>query len=751
MIKQFKITPLRYADKGDLSNTLVLDLFNPYESGVAVKQVTGLGPVKAKVNMTEYASVPGSKYNGSKQNTRVINFSLVFIDDTVIVEKLRHRSYLYFPVGESVEIEIETDFRKLKVNGYVESNEPNIWGSDLEGTSVSILCESPYLEALDMTTYEIKSNIPAFHFPFSSTENPKELLFGYPYIGDNIIVHNVGEVESGCIFEIIAIRDISNPTIYNSETNEYFQVLVNMDAGDMVTINTNVRKKSVYLKRGKTSINVINYMKEGSTWFTVKPGDTPFSILYSETITKTKTNTELTFNINRNNYTITNIKPSVKMPVRTKEPTIDDPQVIVTPDKIECLIKRRYWYDENTPVDQYDISDEDITMSQMINSIPNFGGGYIDIQNKKLVMTHVKFELKSSNMTQVTSGRVSSGSDAYGYLEFEIANPSEGTIKPSTIIYADKYSYRSDFNGIKNLKSSEYLISNYFSSNSGVKYLDGAFWNSDSKLHVFTISNNKLVGNNDDRANIFVWNSKKIAAGFIVCELNEPINYDILKVAPTPPHTEGGHFDSSTPTTESTTKYVVNPELLSSIELFNNIHAIVNTIDITCTDGTEVSLVYNISIKSIYDYVDVSGLSYEKELYNAYPGSLLYFVVDAPYNASGYTSCSVRTYNSDGEKTFTMDWSGIENTPTFYGGTIDFTNGKLINKYSSDGSELSEPTTIDITGVATTISSPNDKNGWTVSIPTDFVFSKIIYPLDDSNTKNRMNLRIHHSNYYYGI
>ena len=287
MIKQFKITPVRYADSGDPTKTLTLDLYNPELSGFAVQNVTGLGPVKAKVNMSDYATIPGAKCTGTRQSTRSISFKLVFFDTTVDVEELRHRSYLYFPIGEMIEIEIETDFRKVRVNGLVESNQPSIWGRDLEGCDITVLCESPYLESPDVVVYEIAEVASAFHFPFTSKESPKELLFGHPYIGDNIIIHNTGDVDSGCIFEIIALKDISNPMIKNISDDTFFELLINMDAGDVVTINTNIGKKSVSLKRGSKTMNIINYIKEGSTWFVIKRGDTVFEILYTSTISKT--------------------------------------------------------------------------------------------------------------------------------------------------------------------------------------------------------------------------------------------------------------------------------------------------------------------------------------------------------------------------------------------------------------------------------------------------------------------------------
>lgn len=44
---------------------LTIDITNPYESGVAVKEITGLGPVKADISTDGFALLDGAFLRGS--------------------------------------------------------------------------------------------------------------------------------------------------------------------------------------------------------------------------------------------------------------------------------------------------------------------------------------------------------------------------------------------------------------------------------------------------------------------------------------------------------------------------------------------------------------------------------------------------------------------------------------------------------------------------------------------------------------
>ena len=129
-----------------LGEQLKLELTRPELSGFIVMSVTGLGPVKANINTTETATNDGSQFNSARTDSRNIVISLRYLPNPTI-EDTRQLSYKFFPVKKKLTLLIETDNRSLEIDGYVESNEPDIFSQE-EGAD--ILMVKPALAYLDV-------------------------------------------------------------------------------------------------------------------------------------------------------------------------------------------------------------------------------------------------------------------------------------------------------------------------------------------------------------------------------------------------------------------------------------------------------------------------------------------------------------------------------------------------------------------------------------------------------------------------
>lgn len=144
--------------------SLTLTLTKPEESGLAITNITGLGPVKADINITPVAGMDGGIFNSAKRETRniVIELAMLFSPQ---IEDARQRTYRYFPVKKYVNLTFETDNRIAETVGYVESNEPSIFNK-LEFTQISIICPDPlfYEQRTENTVFS--GILPLFEFPF---------------------------------------------------------------------------------------------------------------------------------------------------------------------------------------------------------------------------------------------------------------------------------------------------------------------------------------------------------------------------------------------------------------------------------------------------------------------------------------------------------------------------------------------------------------------------------------------------------
>ena len=274
-----------------LGDRVKLELGKPEVSGFLIKSVTGLGPVKANVNTTEVVTNDGSMFNSARLSQRNIVFQLAFVDTVYgeTIEDIRQKSYKYFPAKKSVEIVIETDNRYVKIKGYVESNEPDIFSSQ-EGTQISIICPDPYFysagedgnNVTDFYTID-----PMFEFPFSNESLTDPLLiFGEIQIKAEGVITYYGDSEIGVVIYIHAIGPATNINIYNTETREVMMINTTklekltgkgLVAGDDIVINTTKGEKSITLIREGASYNILNCLDKNTDWFTLSKGDNIFA------------------------------------------------------------------------------------------------------------------------------------------------------------------------------------------------------------------------------------------------------------------------------------------------------------------------------------------------------------------------------------------------------------------------------------------------------------------------------------------
>jgi hypothetical protein len=267
---------------------MVLD--RPELSGFAIKSINGLGPANADLNMSEYATIDGGIFNSSRIPSRDITLSLIFMDHPTI-EDARLLSYKYFPMKREVKLTIETDRRTVYCIGMVESNEPTIFGKELEGTQIAIRCSDPYFHKEAMDKVNMYGVEPLFEFPFSNESLTDPLIqFGdIPEIAAGIINYE-GELETGVLITIHAIGPITGITLYKTEdrsimriSDERFAEVMGggISSGDTIEIDTRAGKKSMILNRGGIKTNIINALDRPIQWFTLNKG--PNSFYYDAT------------------------------------------------------------------------------------------------------------------------------------------------------------------------------------------------------------------------------------------------------------------------------------------------------------------------------------------------------------------------------------------------------------------------------------------------------------------------------------
>lgn len=139
----------------------------------------------------------------------------------------------------------------------------------------TVLCPNPFWRNIQDEKVDIALWKGAFYFPLIIPES-KGIIMGYkdPSLIVNII--NNGSVEVGMIIEFKARGTLSNPSLFNINTREWFKIEKEMVAGEIIKVNTSFGKKRVEQYLNGVTSNAFNYLKRGSTFMQLSKGDNLF-------------------------------------------------------------------------------------------------------------------------------------------------------------------------------------------------------------------------------------------------------------------------------------------------------------------------------------------------------------------------------------------------------------------------------------------------------------------------------------------
>lgn len=267
MIKSLTVT-------NHLGESLTMGIEDPNTTGLLISSIDGIGPGQADISTTELAATDGAVYNSARLVSRNINIDLIFQGNPTI-EDSRYLTYKYFPLKKYVTLTIITDQRSLQIDGYVESNDPNIFDKQ-EGTSISIICPNPYFYSLGTTSTVFSGIEPMFEFPFCNDSLTEKLLvFGDIRTKYENVIFYEGDAETGFVMNIHFVGPASGISIFNVENREIMKIDTDkiaaivgseIEAGDDLMISTVTGKKYLTFWRSGKSYNVLNCLDRKSDW-----------------------------------------------------------------------------------------------------------------------------------------------------------------------------------------------------------------------------------------------------------------------------------------------------------------------------------------------------------------------------------------------------------------------------------------------------------------------------------------------------
>lgn len=237
-----------------------------------ITSVEGIDPPDAVINWVRNAGTDGGVYNSAYADNRLITITIAINPGA---EDNRHQLYRYFKSKEPVRVYYTTETRELYIDGYVQNFSVGLFQKK-QIAQISILCLDPMFKGARESATNLSQVTPLFEFPFDIDS------VGIPFseLGEiaETLVNNYGDMETGAIITLSAIGSCANPMIINVDTNEFFKVNDSLTTGDKIIIDTRKKHKSVKKVSGGVTTNIIGLVESGSSWLTVAPGGSYFTV-----------------------------------------------------------------------------------------------------------------------------------------------------------------------------------------------------------------------------------------------------------------------------------------------------------------------------------------------------------------------------------------------------------------------------------------------------------------------------------------
>lgn len=258
------LTKVTAYNPGTSLDPLVLNITNRPETDLfEVRNIDGLGAVKADVNTTPKGSIRGETFVGNNVGSRNIVMTLGLDPDwnDWTVSRLRRLLDLYFMPETQIRFVFETmEFSPVEIFGYIEANDPNMFSKDPEH-QISVICPDPDFVSVDNVFIAGRTDL------------------------DPIDVDYKGNLETG--FNVLVRTDVApNPSIISIyRTNPDLETFVVDNGGTMpldlshdFMMNSIPGAKFVKIV-GASETNLLNKVTAGSPWLTLKPGINQFQVL----------------------------------------------------------------------------------------------------------------------------------------------------------------------------------------------------------------------------------------------------------------------------------------------------------------------------------------------------------------------------------------------------------------------------------------------------------------------------------------
>lgn len=236
----------------------------------------GLYEMMANVTKNDNGMLDGATYVGTRVKARNI---VLTIKDKSLHPTNRNFLYLMFrpdTEGTLTYEETDADFKEKRAIDYRVESVSVSSVKTVRTSTISLICCDPYFTDIEDTNISMTDWDADFEFEHEFVEEGEE--FATLIVQKMVEIYNESSVGNiGMEITIDIEGDVTNPKIYQLETDSYIQVgnetnPLNLVYGDELIISTITNDKNVYLKRDGAKININEYIDESSSYIQLITG-----------------------------------------------------------------------------------------------------------------------------------------------------------------------------------------------------------------------------------------------------------------------------------------------------------------------------------------------------------------------------------------------------------------------------------------------------------------------------------------------
>ena len=257
------------------------------------KDVTGLSDISNDIVSIISMGQDGNTEIGSRIAARDIEIvGHINERDREAIHRLRRRmNRILNPQFEGRLIYEFGDVRRV-IDCSIQESSPDVASPVLSRFILQVFCSNPFWREDTDTRQDIATWIGGFEFPIDrpdddlpqgleipqDPDDPTTAIWEIGWREPSLIVNvfNGGDVRAGMRIDFRALGHLVNPTLLNVVTGEFIRINFEMQAGDVITVNTSWGEKSVTLRRGGVESDAFRFLDPDSRYLQLAVGDNIF-------------------------------------------------------------------------------------------------------------------------------------------------------------------------------------------------------------------------------------------------------------------------------------------------------------------------------------------------------------------------------------------------------------------------------------------------------------------------------------------